>query len=75
MKKSIILLSLFLMSCGHAVVDNRKPIIIDEITSLPNEEYVSYYGKGYSNDFGFGDFKIYDLKGKYNIGDTIKLTK
>lgn len=77
MKKLIIFLVLFLTSCTADVgnVNKRTLIITDATVPTMKENWAvyiarSYYGEGYSSSI-----KFMDEKGKYKVGDTIKIVK
>lgn len=79
MKKLLIILLIAsgLYSCGWASLDTTKPPIVTRIEE-ESKETCKYYGNGNVGTSVLLNsmyFCIIDLKGKYNVGDTIKLTK
>ena len=61
-------------------IDNTKPVIVTHIERYHNSEYCLYYGKG-CLDIDIvatptsSDFVLIDTCGKWQIGDTIRLSK
>jgi len=82
MKKYLLLV--FLYGCGYAPMTSENPLIVDEIeTAFVRNScncMCNYYGR---NNAGKGrvitptstHFKYTDTCGKYQIGDTLKITK
>ena len=73
MKKLIIILALF-TSCGYAIVDNRRLVIVTDLESI-DKNWTNYYGYGQQTASSSVNFCIIDSADKYSVGDTIKLTK
>lgn len=78
MKKLILILSMFLVSCGYAPMDNTTAIVIIDIETAINNVDCNYYGKGnpamiISNTAN--EFKFRDTCGKFQIGDTLNIVK
>jgi len=71
------MISISLFSCGYSTFDTRRSCIVTSIEQT-TDGYCYYYGDGYWGDyFTLSDlnFRLTDSIGKYNVGDTIKLTK
>lgn len=66
MKKLIFisLIGLILTSCENPSINNLQPIVVRKI---------QYNDNGYCYYYSDGFWKLLDMCGKYNIGDTIKL--
>lgn len=78
MKKLILIMIVFLLSCGYATIDTQKTLIITGIENHNDPVYCYYFGKGsaaYTNTMTSKYFMFVDSCGKFQIGDTIKLTK
>lgn len=76
MKKIILILTIFLISCGRDYMDNQNTIIITDIEST--KDCCLYYGKGRygsNSNWALLKFCFIDSCGKYTIGDTIKIIK
>jgi len=78
MKKLILILSIFLVSCGYAPINNIEKIIITDVETANNGVDCNYYGWGdrwmvitVTND----KFKFRDTCGKFQIGDTLNIIK
>jgi len=72
MKKLILILSVFLVSCTP--IFNYTPIIITNIEQSKGG-YCRYYGYGqniWTNNYSF---KFRDTCGKFQIGDTLNIVK
>jgi hypothetical protein len=63
------------MGCGYASMDNSKPIIIRDIETSDKNGFCWYYGDGAASTSLSSFFQFRDSCGKYNVGDTVKLTK
>ena len=66
MKKLIFisLIGLMFTSCENTSINNLQPIVVRKI---------QYNDNGYCYYYSDGFWKLLDMCGKYNIGDTIKL--
>jgi len=78
MKKLITLLTItiFLSSCRYETP--KMPFVVQEINQFRNGfcKYESYTSRIITHPFSFyWDACIIDTCGKFNVGDTIKLTK
>lgn len=72
MKKLILILSMFLVSCTP--IFNYTPIVITNIEKS-DKLYCNYYGYGqniWTNNY---DFELRDTCGKFQIGDTLNIVK
>lgn len=79
MKKYIIILITLLTSCGYSILDTERGIVISDIESKSfHPGYCYYYGTGTQANtvaISRSNFQFIDSCGKFQIGDTIKLTK
>ena len=76
--KYILILTLVLTSCGYAPISNTEPVIITDIEISSDREACNYYGKGCQGmvfTITSPKFVFRDTCGKFQIGDTVKLTK
>ena len=79
MKKIILvfLITTILTSCGYAPMDLSKPTTITEIEKY-DESLCNYYGQGNVNmlfTLTSNQFKFRDSVGKFQVGDTITISK
>jgi hypothetical protein len=78
--KKILLLTVciqLLASCGYACIDTSKLVVITSIESAGANK-CDYYGYGNSMTYNIWTselFKMRDICGKFQIGDTITFTK
>ena len=77
MKKVVAVISIFLVGCGYAPMNNINSIIITDIEQLSNTS-CNYYGRGdVMRVFTWtsNKFKFTDVCGKFQIGDTLNIVK
>lgn len=78
MKKFLILFVIILQSCiGYNGMDNSESIIITQCEQSSLAGYSQYTGyTNWSSSMSLDSrFTFRDKTGKFNVGDTIKLTK
>jgi hypothetical protein len=80
MKKILLILltSLMLFSCGNSIMNLSQPVIITDIKTSELEGNCYYYGYGIEGSGWYvnkSKFEFKDKCGKFNVGDTIIITK